>query len=199
MEHHDNRGEVDPDLHAIRKMMEAQPRRTPRAVRELAMTPEERAAQEVTEAPPPPDSQGKELALLVLHKTQAFLARPDAPRLLAIALLAVIFVLRPLAVLGMALVALMVALITYFSLGPDRVGEIVVARYQRLKSRDPARAEVLRKRAARTSARLSRLLDHLPERWTQGLYLPDFEEPAEQPAQMHNDPFDRLVAQSELR
>ncbi len=112
-----------------------------------------------------------------------------------------ITILRPpWAVLGMALLALMIGLITYFSLGgPDRVAELVVAWYQRKKAREPERAEEIRARAARISLRLSKIVDRLPEGWTQGLYLPDFEETKPPlPDCLAKDPFDRLVPQNEL-
>ncbi|PIE08599.1 MAG: hypothetical protein CSA73_01480, partial [Rhodobacterales bacterium] len=66
-------------------------------------------------------------------------------------------------------------------------------------ARDPDRAEALRARAAGLSARLARLLERLPNRWTQGLYLPTFEEPSPDVYEDDTDPFERLVAQRDLR
>ena len=198
-------GENDPDLEAIRKLIETQPRRTPAAVVEIAGAerPSERAATPTpnpeTPAPTPKrESRVARLALAALEQVKAFLAQPEAPRRLSLALLVLIVFLRPLAVLGMALVALMVGLITYFSLGPDRVAEMVVAWYRRKKEADPERAEEIRARAARVSQRLGKIVDRLPERWTQGLYLPDFEENKPLPECLTGDPFDRLIPQREL-
>jgi len=195
----------DPDLDAIRKMIEIQPRRRVDAVAEPAsVTPaaEDRsdtAPGRTTPAPhPKQDSFLATAALSLLERVKAFLGQPEAPRRLALAMLVLIIILRPLAVLGMALFVLMVGLITYFSLGPDRVAELILAWYQSKKERDPDGAEALRARAARLSRRLERMFARLPERWTQGLYLPDFEEPKPLPDRLANDPFDRLVPQSKL-
>lgn len=195
----------DPDLEAIRKLIESQPRRAPAAVAEFAgvdrsVPPpvEQRAAP--VEVPPAEKRESRlaRLALAALEQVKAFLAQPEAPRRLSLGLLVLIVFLRPLAVLGMALFALMVGLITYFSLGPDRVAEMVVAWYRRKKSSDPERAEEIRARAARVSQRLGKIVDRLPESWTQGLYLPDFEENKPLPECLTGDPFDRLIPQREL-
>jgi hypothetical protein len=53
--------------------------------------------------------------------------------------------------------------------------------------------------AARRSGGMSKLIsgivERLPDKWTTGLYLPDFEEPAELPDKMQSEPFDRLTTQ----
>lgn len=191
----------DPDLAAIRNLIGeqgaqpvAQPSKPTRAMPAAQPKP--------ARAPSPHVSKGKSWAKSAfaagVQHLHRFLARPDAPRLMALAVIAGIFVWRPMYVIGLALISLLVALITYISIGPDRVAQMIAAWFTRLKARDPDRAEVLRSRAARVSALLGAVADRLPERWTQGLYLPDFEEPSEQPPEMHNDPFDRLVPQSEL-
>jgi hypothetical protein len=122
-----------------------------------------------------------------------FLRRPDAPRWIAGALLLAVFVVRPGFIVLLALFTLFVAGIAYLTLGPDRVSEIVAARFERLKARDPARAEALRRRAARVSRGAARLADRLPAHWTTGLAIPDFEPAGETPEKLRDDPFARLA------
>ena len=50
----------------------------------------------------------------------------------------------------------------------------------------------MRSRAAKTSAAIGVIVDRLPESWTQGLYLPDFDEPDDLAEKWKSDPFDRL-------
>lgn len=140
----------------------------------------------------------KRLGAIVATHIRRFLNRPDAPRLIAISVLAFIVVTWPGFIIGMFATAALVALIVYLSLGPDRVAMFAVERYQRLKARDPDRAEALRARAAAISRRLTSWLDRLPDSWTAGLYLPEFEEPAEPSEKMRNDPFERLASQAEI-
>lgn len=213
MDHAGQKG-LDPDLAAIRKMMGSTSKRAPSPAAPVASPtplpskPDRPALEGVREpkeapanTPPPPKAPSalRIFATTPLDRLRTFLARPDAPRLLALVLLAVIVVLRPWAVLFMVVLALMVGLITYFSLGPDRVAEMVIAWYHRLKDRDPDRAEQLRTRAAKASFTLGRVLDRLPVSWTQGLYLPDFEEVPDLNETLQGDPFERLVTQDNLR
>lgn len=147
--------------------------------------------EELAEQEPPRPAFRQRLWAAVL----GFVRRPDAPRLLAFTLLAVFLIYKPWQVLILALLALVAGLVTYFSLGPDRCAELVVGWFQRLQARDPVKAEQVRGRAMRTSARLSKALSRLPERWTAGLYLPDFQPDGDMPEKMKNDPFDRLDAE----
>ncbi|PIE09149.1 MAG: hypothetical protein CSA73_00010 [Rhodobacterales bacterium] len=211
----------DPDLAAIRRIMASQPARTPRAVRELvdragadpqderwsdkpAPTKNLARGEGAWQTPPTrqdlsPAGQAKDVLNTLLRPVRSFLARPDAPRLLVTATLAVIVVLWPLVVLGAVLLAVALAAVAWFSLGPDRVYEMILDGYWRLHARNPDRAEALRARAAGLSARLTRLLERLPDRWTQGLYLPSFEEPRSDVCEDDSDPFERLVSQRDLR
>lgn len=214
MDHTGQEG-LDPDLAAIRKMMDSTPKRAPSPAAPVASPtpmpaqPELPAPEEIVDPMAGPDpvarphpkapSAIRTFAVTMLDRLCAFLARPEVPRLLASVLLALSVVLRPWAVLFMAVLAVVVGLITYFSLGPDRVSEIVVAWYHRMKERDPDRAEQLRARAAKASFTLGRVLDRLPVSWTQGLYLPDFEEVPDLNETLRADPFERLVAQDNLR
>lgn len=85
----------------------------------------------------------------------------------------------------------------FFAVGPDRMAELAAARYARLKQHDPAKAERLRARAEGYVQRLSRLVSVLPDRWTQGLYLPEFGMPEAPHEKMGEDPFDRLATQAQ--
>ncbi len=122
-----------------------------------------------------------------------FLKRPGTPRLLSVLVLLVLVLLRPGFVLFLFVMVLLTALVLYFSIGPDRVQGFAAGRYRRLRERDPDAAESLRQRAAKASKFLSAIVDRLPERWTDGLYLPDFDPPPELPEKMKVDPFVRLA------
>lgn len=130
----------------------------------------------------------------LLRLAGEFLRRPDAPRLIAIMLLVIAFLMEPWFLVTLFVFAMLTALVVYFSLGPDRVSELVVAWYERLRGRDPEKAETIRCRAAGLSKRASGIVERLPENWTTGLYLPDFEEADDLPEKMKSDPFDRLSA-----
>lgn len=82
-------------------------------------------------------------------------------------------------------------LIAYFSLGPDRVAEIVIAGWKRLHARRPELAEHLRQRAEAVAERIDACLDQLPEKWTDGIYVPDLSLPDPEEAN-RPDPFERL-------
>lgn len=128
----------------------------------------------------------------IMRPVLALLARPDMPRILAIVLLVVLTVLHTGLVLFMAAMAVVLALVLYFSFGPDRVRTWILRRYSTFKARDPDAADRLRRRAAWVSRAAGAVANRLPERWTQGLYLPDFEEPEEGSEKWESDPFDRL-------
>lgn len=122
----------------------------------------------------------------------ALLARTDVPRLLAILLLIYMTVTYTGIVVFMAVLTTLLALVLYFSFGPERFRHWARNRYTRLRDRDPDAAERLRHRAATASAALGAVVDRLPESWTQGLYLPDFEEDDDLADKWTSDPFDRL-------
>lgn len=114
------------------------------------------------------------------------------PRQASCALIAALAIAMPLLLPSMLLLATVLLAISYLSLGHDRSAEIAAAGYRSWERRDPDSAENARTRAARWSARLSRLIERLPDSWTRGLHVPDFEktDPEEDPFQ--GDPFDRL-------
>lgn len=93
---------------------------------------------------------------------------------------------------ALAFTAVLLMLSTWTLLGPDRVGAMVSGYYLRLRDRDEARAEEMRQRAATASAWIGDLLAALPESWTRGLYLPDFEPEPDPHEKLSQDPFERL-------
>lgn len=125
----------------------------------------------------------------------AFLKRPEAAREFATALLAVYTILFPGYVALYLVLAILSAVIAWLTLGPDRASELVVNWHARLAQRDPERAEMLRLRAARVSATITRWVDQLPDSWTTGFTLPDFEPTGAVPEKLKDDPFEKLAAQ----
>lgn len=122
-----------------------------------------------------------------------FLARPDAPRRIAVALLVLSILAWPWKVLWLTLLVPLALVITWASVGSEGCAELTVRWHARLKARDPDKAERIRLRAAATSRAVARALDRLPERWTQGLYLPDFEPEGYVPEKLKVDPFEELA------
>ena len=187
----------DPTLRAVREVVDLQKSRKERASgpphssSTEADAPGQEGPAPASQQAHPPTSPTKWLVRIAL----AFLKRPDAPRLLSVLFLLTLIILRPGFVLFMFLIAVLIGLVLYFSFGPDRVESFLVTRYRRLRERDSNAAERLRHRAAIASKILSVIVDKLPDRWTAGLYLPDFEEPPELPDKMTSDPFDRLTGQ----
>ncbi len=123
-----------------------------------------------------------------------FLARPDAPRRLAIGLLLVFVILWPGKVFGLTLLVPLGLLILWSSVGSSGCRELIVLWHRRLKARDPDKAERIRLRAKAVSRALGRGLDRLPKRWTQGIYLPDFEPEGYVPEKLKVDPFEDFAA-----
>lgn len=88
--------------------------------------------------------------------------------------------------------AIFTTVVAYLTMGHDRSVELVLQWYAQLERHRPDLAEKLRLRAARWSRWAGGKLSNLPEKWVEGLYLPDFEEPDELPEKMQQDPFERL-------
>ena len=124
-----------------------------------------------------------------------FLRRPDAPRRLALALLVFFVIVWPWKVLLLTLLIPLAGLITWASVGSEGVAELVVRWYERLEAREPAKAERIRLRAAAVTGVLNHGLERLPESWTRGLYLPDFETDGYVPEKLKVDPFEDLAAE----
>ena len=123
----------------------------------------------------------------------AFLRRPDAPRRLAVALLVIFVIAWPWKVLLLTLLIPLAGLITWASVGSDGCVELVEKWYERLRARDPAKAERIRLRAAAVTRTLNHGLERLPESWTRALYLPDFETDGYVPEKLKVDPFEELA------
>lgn len=147
------------------------------------------------ELKPRPRRDWRKAIARALRPAKQFMLRPEAPRELALALLAVSAIVWPWIVAGFVALVVVVVTITWFTLGPDRVAELVVDWHARLALRDPDKAETIRLRAARVSRAITRTVERLPDRWTTGFYLPDFEPSQDMPEKMKDDPFDRLKAQ----
>lgn len=113
--------------------------------------------------------------------------------------IALIVFLRPWLIPAILFVTFWVVLIAYLTLGPDRVAELVSNGWQRLRARRPELAETIRQKADRMALRVDKLLDRLPTKWTENLYLPDFSQPVEKPDEFEArpDPFDRLATKTQ--
>lgn len=85
-------------------------------------------------------------------------------------------------------------LVSYWTLGHDRFVEIAARVMGVLKKYRPGMATRLEEYARAALRRLHAFVDMLPEKWTDGLYLPDLEPAPELPEKMKRDPFDKLVS-----
>ncbi|RKF14726.1 hypothetical protein D6850_07540 [Roseovarius spongiae] len=88
-------------------------------------------------------------------------------------------------------------LVVFILAGHDGASSACLGFYRWLDARWPQRAERLRATLDRGALRLDAILDRLPERWTAGLYLPDFSRENLNPDAFAGrpDPFDRLSAE----
>jgi len=123
--------------------------------------------------------------------------RPAARYLLIVGSVLVLLRWPWVALSSLVLPLLMLALLR-LCLGGERLCSLAVSVYGRLAERRPGLAEVLRHAADSVALFLDGILDRLPEKWTQGLYLPDFGTPPEPDIQPETrpDPFDRLAAEA---
>jgi hypothetical protein len=123
-----------------------------------------------------------------------FLRRPDAPRRLAIGLLLIFVILWPGKVFGLTLLIPLGLLILWSSVGSSGMRELVILWHRRLKLRDPDKAERVRLRAAGVTRALNHGLERLPQSWTRGRFLPDFETEGYVPENLKVDSFEELAA-----
>ncbi len=186
---------TDPDIRAIKSLVEMDDSQKASGLSAPARAKDYLQSLKRAAQAPIQSRQYKSYAQWLRELAEAFFRRPDAPRILSILLLLTVFLLKPGLVVFMAFMALLIGLVLFFSFGPDRVQNWVIYRYHRLRERDAEAAERIRQRAAAASKRLSAIVEKLPERWTAGLYLPDFEEPTELPEHWETDPFERLAKQ----
>jgi len=119
------------------------------------------------------------------------------PRHIALLLLTVIVLTMPWLIPVLVFLGLILILISYLTLGHDRSSELIANWYIWLARRNPQGAERLRLSAARVSARLSAWAGYLPDRWTSGLYLPEFSHPDEASDKLSGDPFERLAVDTQ--
>ncbi|WP_147114249.1 hypothetical protein [Tateyamaria sp. syn59] len=118
-------------------------------------------------------------AAAVLRPASALTARirsfQPTTRHIALALSALLIVLRPHwfiigAILGVLLVAA-----TFFILGADRIWRGVLAWLDRVEARDPSRAHDLRVKLDTFAYRWDSVLDIFPDGMVDSLYMPDFQ------------------------
>ena len=100
---------------------------------------------------------------------------------------------RPWLIPGIVLLSVWIGLIVYFTVGPERISELVISGWERFARRSPDRAERALGAIQRWADRLEGWLARLPETWTDGVYLPDLGRSHVEIAEDGPDPFDRLT------
>lgn len=96
-------------------------------------------------------------------------------RHLALASAALLFVVRPHWFVIGALLALLLVIGTFMTLGADRIWHGILAWLDRVEARDPARAAALRCKLDRFACRWDGVLDIFPDGMVDSLYMPDFQ------------------------
>ncbi len=93
--------------------------------------------------------------------------------------------------------ALLAVAVLVVAMGSDRVAAALTRVYHWRHARNPDRAERFRARIDRLATGMDAVLDRLPERWTTGLYMPDFSREAllDDLDEGRPDPFDRIAAE----
>lgn len=152
--------------------------------------------EECNECVDAPDSWSKRAFDAAVVAAKEFFLRPEAPREMALALLAISTILWTGYVAAMAVLVVVSFVITWFTLGPDESAERIVAWHARLAERDPEKAETIRLRAAKVSRFVTKIVERLPDHWTTGLVVPDFEPSQDLPEKMKDDPFARLASEA---
>lgn len=110
-----------------------------------------------------------------------------------------VMIWRPWLIPGLLFLTFWLGLIAYFTLGPERVSELVQAGWERFSRRFPERAGRILARVQHGADRMDGWLARLPERWTDGIYLPDLGRSTvnENPVEERDDPFEKLAAERE--
>lgn len=142
---------------------------------------------------------GQAIKQLIQSKMQAIKEfRPTRKQIAAIVVVA-IMLWRPWLIPGLLVVTMLAAVIGYLTLGPDRVSEITSNLWERFSTRYPERAAVMLGKIQRGADRIDGWLARLPDRWTDGLYMPDFgrSEAEAGPVDAQPDPFERLAAEQQ--
>ncbi len=116
------------------------------------------------------------------------------------ALVAVISVvtLAPWAIPLILLAAVVLTVAVVVALGSDGVANLLTRVFHWKNARHPDRAERFRARVDRVATVMDAALDRLPERWTTGLYMPDFSREAllQDMDEGRPDPFDRIATEA---
>ncbi len=105
-----------------------------------------------------------------------------------------VMVVKPWLLPILLVLVLAVLLVSYWTLGHDRSVEVGVRAMEVFRKYCPELAARLEERARNGLRRVNAMVEKLPEKWTEGLYLPDLEPASDKPEKMQNDPFDRLTA-----
>lgn len=120
-------------------------------------------------------------------------------RHLALASAALLFVVRPHWFVVGSVLALLLTIGTFLTLGADRVWHGILAWLNRVEARNPARATELRGKLDRFACRWDGILDIFPDGMVDSLYMPDFQ--AMQQAELDHqtvvsERLDRMVQES---
>lgn len=186
--------DILPELEPAPEVQEEQPIKHPR--RRFGLRRAQKTEPSASlDTPPTADAskpRAKSSVLSRMRKVGTF--RPSPKLMFCVAVAAIVFI-RPWLIPITLFLTFLIVLITYLSLGPDRVAELVVSFWRRLQARKPEFAEDLRARAERMAVRIDAVLDRLPDKWTSGIYLPDFSRPTETPDDLP-DPFERLAREA---
>ncbi|PIE08860.1 MAG: hypothetical protein CSA74_00230 [Rhodobacterales bacterium] len=141
------------------------------------------------------ERQAEALGISGLNRVRNFFRRPDAKWKTALVLLVLFFLFFTAEALLLLFFLVLFVVAVWALVGPDAIEEMVVKWYDRLKARNPEKAEEVRLRAASVSRFLNEWIEKLPDEWTQGLYLPDFEPDGYVSEKAMVDPFEELAAQ----
>ncbi|HEY9037865.1 MAG TPA: hypothetical protein VIN05_02840 [Roseovarius sp.] len=117
----------------------------------------------------------------------------------AVAIVAIIAAaLAPWAIPVILLLAAGLTVTLGVAMGSDGVANALARVFYWQNARDPDRAERFRARVDRVATVMDAALDRLPERWTTGLYMPDFSREAllQDMDADRPDPFDRIAAEA---
>ncbi|WP_218961104.1 hypothetical protein [Ruegeria sediminis] len=93
----------------------------------------------------------------------------------------------------LALLIAIALIVSYLTLGHDRSAELSERAMEWLENRRPELAAKLRRKFLRLGGAANSVFVRIPERWTQGIHLPDYGPSGELPEKMREDPFERLA------
>ncbi len=110
----------------------------------------------------------------------------------------IVVVLEPFAIPLILLAAAVLTVALGVAMGSEGVANTLARVFYWKNARDPDQAEQFRARVDRVATAMDAALDRLPERWTTGLYMPDFSREAllQDMGGDRPDPFDRIAAEA---